>query len=260
MQTIFRTAPISNFAIFTNELVNTPMPFKAKEVLFYLLAKPKDWRVKVADIRNNLALTTHTIRKSLEWLQQAGYAGYIRLKTGHTIWKVFDKPQAENGYSPRVMPKTVTPHAAKPSELQIKKDHEEINKQLPEPQKTVVVSLDDKEKLIYPEKLSLEQKKACKAVIKKAPVALQQEVLFELAYRMTMANLKSVPGYLNTLVTSANKGTFTRTGATTASKPDNRHIDSTQALLAAYRQLTTNSPEKAKGFIQQAKSALRGVL
>ena len=78
MQTIYRTAPASNFAIFSNELVNTPMPFKAKEVLIYLLSKPKDWRVKVADIRSSLALTTHTIRRSLEWLQSAGYAGAER--------------------------------------------------------------------------------------------------------------------------------------------------------------------------------------
>jgi hypothetical protein len=106
-------------------------------VLFYLLAKPKDWRVKVADIRNNLALTTHTIRKSLEWLQQAGYAGYVRLKTGHTIWKIFDKPQVapqtETAYSPRVMPQTVTPHMAKPNVLQIT-ETEKRKKPLPAPE------------------------------------------------------------------------------------------------------------------------------
>jgi len=262
MQTIFRTAPASNFTLLANDLVNTPMPFKAKEVLFYLLAKPKDWRVKVADIRNTLALTTHTIRKSLEWLQQAGYAGYVRLKTGHTIWKIFDRPQVahqtETAYSPRVMPQTVMPHMAKPSVLQITKT-EEIKKPLPDPepipeQKSIVVVADE---LVFPAQLNPDQKKAAKHIIKKVKQPeLQQPVLFALAYAMVNQKINSVPAYLQGLVTRANNGTFEPVGSAPADPEGGKPLI---PLWRGFKASTPSEPEKAKGFIQQAKQALRGM-
>ena len=264
MQTIYRTAPASNFAIFSNELVNTPMPFKAKEVLIYLLSKPKDWRVKVADIRSSLALTTHTIRRSLEWLQSAGYAGYVRLKSGHTIWKIFDKPQQETAHSPRQMPQVVLPHVAKPSDIQIQKDHKEIKKQLPattvappiSAQITESIVVVDSE-LIYPSQLTEPQKKAAKHIIKKIKKPeLQQPVLFALAYAITSGTVKSAPAYLQGLVTRANNGTFEPVTATTATKQGNKPLI---PIWHGFGQSAPSKPEIATGFIQQARAALRGI-
>lgn len=77
----------------------------------------------------------------------------------------------------------------------------------PEPVKEPVSS--EKMELIYPEQLNTEQKKNAKHVIKKAPVELRQDVLFELLYRITNAKLYNPIGYLNTLITAVNNGPFT---------------------------------------------------
>ena len=115
--------------------------------------------------------------------------------------------------------------------------------------------------LIYPEQLNPDQKKAAKHIIKKVKQPeLQQPVLFALAFAMTQHKVKSAPAYLQGLVTRANGGTFEPIGATI---PDTRHIDhidQTQAQLKEARAIKPSKPEKAKGFIQQAKSALRGAL
>lgn len=239
MQTIFRTAPDSPFVRITNDLVNTPMPYKAKEILIYLISKPINWRVKIADIRNTLALTTHTIRKSLQWLQSAGYAGYMRLKSGHTIWKIFDKPQSvptnkpQSGasYNPDISPQTVSPHTAKPPLLETKEITEtketttpvpalvQLNAPIPETKKAVVVN--DSE-LIYPVQLNPVQKKAAKHVIKKVKQPeLQKDILFALAYAMAQNKVKSPVAYLNGLITRANNGTFEAIEATRASNTAN---------------------------------------
>jgi len=264
MQTIFKTAPASNFAIFSNELVNTPMPFKAKEVLIYLLSKPKDWRVKVADIRSSLALTTHTIRRSLEWLQSAGYAGYVRLKSGHTIWKIFDKPQQETAHSPRQMPQVVLPHVAKPSDIQIQIDHKEIKKPLPAevvtspisaqiPESIVVVSSDE---LIYPAQLTEPQKKAAKHIIKKVKEPeLQQPVLFALAYAITSGTVKSAPAYLQGLVTRANNGTFEPVTNTSTVKQGGKPL---VPIWTGRGEIKVSAPEVMRGFMPGLRAALRG--
>jgi hypothetical protein len=274
MQTIYRTVPASNFTLNANDLISKPMPFKAKEILLYLLSKPKDWRVKVADIRLTLELTTHTIRQSLLWLQQAGYAGYIRLKTGHTIWKVFSEPQT--GYRPDGMPQTVSPHMAKPSVIQINKEQKEIKKQQPvviapliaTPMEIipVVVSSESIDELIYPPQIKdttpLRKKlnKIKPEVVAKTP-AIKQEVLFELAYRMTLQKLHSVPAFLNTLVTAVNDGTFTRTAtkqAAGASISSKAHIDTQQTIKQQQQsKASASAPDVSRAGFAGLKMAIR---
>jgi hypothetical protein len=272
MQTIYRTVPTSNFTLNANDLISKPMPFKAKEILLYLLSKPKDWRVKVADIRLTLELTTHTIRQSLLWLQQAGYAGYIRLKTGHTIWKVFSEPQT--GYSPDGMPQTVSPHVAKPSVIQIHKEQKEIKKQqtaaaAPTQTKEIVVVIDEMEQreLIYPPQIKDLKpikkvlKKIKPEVVAKTPT-ITQDALFELAYAMTTKKLSSVPGYLSRLVDAINDGTFTRTGtkqATGGTISNQASIDKTAETLKQQRQSKTSAPDVGRAAMTGLKMALRGL-
>jgi hypothetical protein len=76
---------------------------------------------------------------------------------------------------------------------------------------------------------------------------------------MTLASLKSIPGYLNTLVTSANNGTFTRTQAGTATKTDTKHIDKTQQLLNEQREIKRSTSNVSKPGIGLLKLALRGI-
>src|SRR5664279_4617573 len=95
MQTIIKTAPASNFTIYANDLISSDIPPTPKAILLYLLSKPVTWQLKSHDLRKQLGLTAYAIKKGLRWLCLAGFAAYTRLKTGHTIWRIFDKPQVK---------------------------------------------------------------------------------------------------------------------------------------------------------------------
>jgi len=259
MQTIYKTAPTSNFTIYANDLINSDIPPTPQKILLYLLSKQIIWRVKPHDLRKQLGLTAYAVKKALRWLCSAGFAAYTRLKSGHTIWRIFDKPQTETVYKPVFTPQVEIPQVAFEPVL-IRTETEEIKKPLPAPpeiQESIVVV----DELIFPAQLNPDQKKAAKHIIKKVKQPeLQQPVLFALAYAMINQKINSVPAYLQGLVTRANNGAFEHIQAHTATKPDTRHIDQTQERLKAARAIKLSPPEKAKGFIQQAKSALRGAL
>jgi hypothetical protein len=110
--------------------------------------------------------------------------------------------------------------------------------------------------LIYPVQLNPEQKRGARHVIKKCNPESQQPVLFALAYAMAQNKVKSPLAYLNGLVTRANDGPFEPVGTATAINQGGKPII---PEWKGYGQSTPSSPEKAKGFIQQAKSALRGM-
>jgi len=213
---IYRTALTSNFTVFANDLINSNIPSTPKNILIYLLSKPANWQPKAHDIQKKLGLTAYSVKKALRWLCSAGYAAYIRLKSGHTIWQIFSKPNLqqpeENTHSPVLIPQVEIPQMAFQPVL-IKTKTEEINKPLPSAapaQKSIVVV----DELIYPVQLNPSQKKACKSVIKKVKQPeLQQPVLFALAYAMTQHKINSVPAYLQGLVKRANNGTFEATQA-----------------------------------------------
>ena len=258
MQTIFKTAPVSNFSIYANDLINSDMPAIPFRILSYLLSKPDTWRLKLHDIRKQLGLSAYAVKKGLRWLLSAGFAAYTRLKSGHTIWRVFDKPQTETASSPAIPPQVEIPQVAFQPVLVITKT-EERKKPLPDPAlipenvQHVVVDSD----LIYPVQLTEPQKKAAKHIIKKVKEPeLQQPVLFALAYAITSGTVKSAPAYLQGLVTRANNGTFEPVTATTAAKQGNKPLI---PIWQGFGQSAPSKPEIATGFIQQARAALRGI-
>ena len=215
MQTIYRTAPASNFTIYANDLINSDIPPTPKSILIYLLSKPDTWRLKLHDIRKQLGLSAYAVKTGLRWLLTAGFAAYTRLKSGHTIWRVFDKPQTEATGSPAIPPQVEIPQVVCRPVLVIT-ETEEKKKPLPtsvatqESTKHVVVDSD----LIYPTQLTDPQKKAAKHVIKKVQQPeLKQSVLFALAYAITNGAVKSPVAYLNGLISRANNGTFEPVGA-----------------------------------------------
>ncbi len=260
---IIRTAKTANYSQTCNDLAATPMKFKAKDLLIYLLSKPENWKVIKSAICKTLELSPYIVKKSLAWLRKHGYAIYQHCHTGYGQWFIYDKPQPKNATAPVITPKVAKPALEIPPTLLKNKETEILKEQQLEPlpviksQKPVVVSLEEKEDLIYPGKLNQDQKKACKGIIKKAPVSLQQDILFELAYRMTIANLNSVPGFLNTLVTAAKNGTFTRTGVNGATKTENPAIAKTEELMSAYTQLKPSAPAVSKSYITAIKAGLR---
>jgi hypothetical protein len=253
---IIRTIPTENFAQNSNYLIDTPMRFKAKEILLHLLAKPDDWKVIKSAVCKTLELSMYIVKKSLSWLRNHGYAVYRRSKTGYGEWFIFSEPQPT---TPVKSPQFVIPALATPTALVTpinlvkhkEQQHEQpiiapIPEKIPEiiqipEQQTVVVFSEDKEELTYPPQLNKDQKKYTKAKIKTAPVELQQEVLFELAYRMTLQTIHNLPGYLNILVTAANNGTFSRTGGNGSVKKVNPAFAATQALFD--KQATFKKPD-----------------
>lgn len=58
-----------------------------------MLAQPQDWILNIERIKHTLGLSTHSVKKSLKWLQKAGYVRHERKKTGHTQWFVYDIAQ-----------------------------------------------------------------------------------------------------------------------------------------------------------------------
>ena len=282
---IYRTDPTADFVQITNVLTNTPMEYKAKDIILHLLSKPPSWQVIPSAICKVLDLSKYIVKKSLSWLRKHGYAIYTHSHTGYGQWHIFDTPQPKNATAPANPPKFVMPTLAIPPTLEINKETVILKKQQHEPapidqQKAVVVFFEeikqpvdiiiipdaaspesliesDDDALIYPDKLDTAQKKAAKAKIKKAPVELQQDVLFELAYRMTLQKIRSVPAFLNTLITAANNGTFTRTQPAGAPITNTRPKDDTPERMAAQR--AADAKPKDHNLAKALFASLRGV-
>ena len=246
---IFRTALSSNYAQISNAFADTPMKFQAKALLLHLLVKPPEWRVNKAAIAKTLDLSIYIVKKSLAWLRKHGYAIYQHAKDGFGQWFIYDTPQLKPATPPVKCPKSAIPTLALEPTLVIHKEtvihkEQQTSATAPAPtQNIVVVSSESIDGLIYP--AQIKDLKPIKAVLRKIKPeviakqpAIKQEVLFELAYRMTLQNLRSVPAFLNTLVTAVNDGTFTLTatkqdtGSTIGIKA---HIE-TQHLLNKQRQ------------------------
>jgi hypothetical protein len=264
MQTIFRSNQDSNFTVVANDLINSAIPPTPKNILIYLLSKPPSWQLKTHDLRKQLGLSAYAVKKALRWLLQAGFAVYTRLKTGHTIWKIFDKPQVSPqvniNYSPAIPPQVEKPKVENQPVL-IKIKTAEINKPLPtpqvhEPNRESIVVVNDSD-LIYPVQLTPIQKKAARHVIKKVKQPeLQQPVLFALAYAMAQNKVKSAPAYLQGLVTRANNGTFEAIQPTTATNQASKPLI---PIWQGFGQSSQSKPEVATRFISQARAALRGI-
>lgn len=227
MQTIYTSNFTSNFTQVSNTLLNSVIPAKAQKVLLYLLSKPSNWQLRFNDIKFRLGLSTYSTRQALRWLTNAGYLIYQRLKSGHTVWRVYDTPQAE---TPAAMPRVEIPHVENRFVLETLRQTE-IQEQQPSdipiitPEPIVVVSgaviseivgnsspvsVDSStDGLTYPDKLTKEQRKQAKHVIKKCKPELKQDVLFALGYAMVQGTVKNPVAYLQGLIKSANNGLFT---------------------------------------------------
>ena len=181
---IFKTIPTTYFTQIDNKIICSTMPPVAYKIYSYLISKPVWWQPKVHDIRKQLGLSTYAVKKALKCLLQAGFAMYKRLKTGHTVWDIFDKPQtqpqAKTTCKPVIPPQFEMPALASQPVLIITET--ETKKKTtttasvtitapPIPESNVVVSFEEevmadseeKAELIYPVQLTDTQKKSSKA-------------------------------------------------------------------------------------------------
>ena len=267
MQTIIKTPISSNFSILNNDIINDDiLSIKAKSVLIYLLSKPKDWQLRIGDIKNKLQIGTHSIRSALNNLMQAGYIFYRRLASGHTIWTIYDTPQSIT-QPVDIQPQTDNPHADFQHVL-LKTDRTiniEIQQHviIEQSAETVVVSqkegqsnIIEQSELIYPEQLDVKQKKTARHILKTRlkRQEMGQELLFALAYAMTSKEIKSIPAYFSGLVNAANNGTFTTISSAT-SKPLSKPI----IPLWVSPPANPTPKDKAKLLIGGLRDALRSV-
>lgn len=245
-QLIYTSAHTSNFTQVSNALLDSVIPAKPQKVLLYLLSKPKNWQLRFTDLKHRLGLSAYAVRQALRWLQSAGFIYYERLKSGHTTWFIYDKPQVTQSSAP-VITDTITsttpdlkPHVEIPHvenrTVLVTLRQTEIQEQQPplptsppiisEVSKPVVVVVSESlvknvteeapattDTLIFPEKLTQEQKKQAKHVIKKCKQELKQDVLYALAYAMVQGKVKNPVAYLQVLVKSANEGIFSPVSA-----------------------------------------------
>lgn len=94
VQTVFKTAPASNFTPIANDLINSDMLPIPESILLYLLSKPDKHTYNPQElntISKQLGLTNYARKKALVYLQAKGYLRYQRLKAGYTSWQISDK-------------------------------------------------------------------------------------------------------------------------------------------------------------------------
>lgn len=266
---IKNTNPAQYLILNTAVINDDRLTIKARSVLIYLLSKPKDWQLRISDIKRKLDIGTHSVRSALKQLQAAGYAIYHRLKTGHTVWTIFDTPQNQQNsdVSTAITPQVENPHVVfRPVLVNIEtaQNKETTTKTLEIEQKAVVVfSTEDNHsdtitecELTYSEQLDQKQRKTAKHIIKRLKEPkMAQEVLFALAYAMTSQQIKSIPAYLNGLVNAANNGTFTAINES-SSKPQ---IGGKPLIpiWQGHQEVTPTAHDKAKTFINGLREALR---
>jgi hypothetical protein len=257
--TIIRTQHSSNFTITPNTVINeSTLSLEAFGVWAYLISKPKTWNFNAGAIKRKFGIGLNKVYRIMRELIQAGYAFYKRTQSA-CEWFIYDTPQnIKTTTAPAVIDRVNFEHVKNERVLE-SIEPIEIIKQLPEAmpepaQKSIVVV--DSE-LFFPEQLNPDQKKAAKHIIKKVKQPeLQQPVLFALAYAMVNQKINSVPAYLQGLVTRANNGTFEPVGSVTAKPEGGKPLI---PLWRGFKASTPSEPEKARGFIQQAKQALRGM-
>ncbi len=261
---INRTQSTSNFTILNNAIANDEsLSSTATSILVYLISKPPHWRFNANDIKRRFNIGLNKVYKCMRELIQAGYAVYKRTQS-KVDWFIYDTKQiitnpSKNATTPEKSDRVNFEHIHFEHEYKELKEKKVIEQQpaFIEPsikKQDVVVSYESDEELKYPANLTPIQRKACKSIIKKAPQDMKQDVLFSLAYAITNKTINSVPGYLNQLVTSARNGTFTPLTAAGSIKENKPLIP----IWQGFKQSTPTNPEKAKSFLQQAKSALKG--
>lgn len=273
---IFRTAQTSNFTILSNAIANDEtLSGAATAALIYLITKPPHWQFNARDVKRRLGVGMNKVYRIMRELIQAGYATYQRIQSG-TIWNIYDTKQgSETATAPESIDRVNSERVQNERVLE-KTDLTERKKQQQAaviapisttPMINIPVVVSDelkKEDLIYPSQvkeikpLKALLKKIKPEIIAKTP-AIKQEVLFELAYRMTLQQMRSVPAFLNTLITAVNNGTFTLTvapGTTPSATTGKKQVDETQVLLAEYNSIPISSPSVSKAGIASLRSGL----
>ncbi len=251
-------------------LLDVDMPSTFSKIHSYILYRLQlpDWKLSKADVANRFDISMSTVKRAFRWLQEHGYLKH----NGLNNWQVYPSSNLSKGVINEPLERVINEPLYIEVSLQRKKEQQPVviapliatqMEIVP-----VVVSCESIDGLIYPAQikditpLRKKLKKIKPEIVAKTP-EIAQEVLFELAYRMTLQNLRSVPAFLNTLVTAVNDGTFTRTAAKNdagGTISNQASIDKTAETLKQQRQSKSSAPEVGRASLAGLKMAIRGVI
>lgn len=254
----FAPTPLS--ALFDAEMPSTFS--KIHSYILYRLQLP-DWKLSKADVANQFKISMSTVKRAFRWLKEHGYLKQDQLNN----WKVYPSSSSPMGVNNEPLARVNNEPLYIEVSLQRNITTTPTASAAPTPTKSIVVVSSEKiDELIYPSQIKdttpLRKKlnKIKPEIVAKTP-AIKQEVLFELAYRMTLQNLRSVPAFLNTLVTAVNDGTFTLTvpnNAAGCTISNQASIDKTRSILNERKATKTSPPDVAKAGIAGMLAALKG--
>lgn len=110
-----------NYSILPNETLNDEgLGFEALGLLGYLLAKPEDWTVRIADLMRQGGIGRDKCRRLLAKLEEAGYLVRERTRDdatgrmGEIDYVVFDSPNMEYAPRPENQDVVISPRPEKP--------------------------------------------------------------------------------------------------------------------------------------------------
>ena len=100
---IYRETHTINYTVVSNSLINNKLPSDAKNVLTWLLSKPKNWKLIKIVIAEALGLSKHKVQQAITVLRNMGYLCFYRHKDGSGHWDVYETPRSQHQPQTRVV-------------------------------------------------------------------------------------------------------------------------------------------------------------
>ena len=126
---IYRETHTTNYTVVSNSLINTKLPSDAKNVLTWLLSKPKNWKLIKIVIAEALGLSKHRVQQAISILRNLGYLCFYRHKDGSGHWDVYETPSSPSQAQTRVVkPSSTIPTKAIHTDLTNTEYQKIINK------------------------------------------------------------------------------------------------------------------------------------
>ena len=227
---IYRTAHQVNYTVIPNTLINAKLPSDAKNVLNWLLSKPKHWKLIKIVISEALELSKHRVQKAVTILKNLGYLCFFRHKDGSGHWDVYETPRPQYQSQTRVVkPSSDIPTLTFQTDLtntdyqkntETTTDEPTFDQPIIEEQKIVVVSSPEVEQpaiatpdpVIIAEIKKLPVKQAIKPTLIKTLAALTlieaKAVLTILSRAIVLGKVQNPVGYTVELAKRAKNGTL----------------------------------------------------
>jgi len=196
MKTIFRIEKRKAFTVISRPLLEDKrLKWATRGILGYLLSKPDNWVLQIADLKNNGDLGRDALYARIREAIQFGYISrfYQRDEKGRVLkveYVVREDP---------VYPSPEKPEMVNRDTANTDNNKEGVISNTKKTQTTTTHAHKDSANLVFPEFDTEVERAACKAVIEKLDVKHQQRVLDELTARMTcpkLERLENPMGYL----------------------------------------------------------------